>query len=278
MGPILPLWRGTRRAAAFAGLAVAAGLAAGTAAAADDVPLRALRATVKLFDGRRGSSGFLVSVPGDAGEPPRIAVVTAAHALTNAAGDSCTVTFRAKGGVAGYERRDVSVPVRAGERRLFVRHATADVAVIGVVPPADAEFEPFTRGDVADAARIEAGLVRAGRRTWVACYPAQVESHPAGWPVLRHGTVATHPLLPVAAVPTFFIDYAHFGGDSGAAAVVDADGTAVVAGVVVGMKRQSDRTVSPFEERTTHTPLDLAVTVHPVLVGETIDAWGRTAE
>lgn len=275
MAPILQRVHGTVRTVAVVCLVIVAGAGGRRAAAAEDVPMRALRATVKLSDGQRGSTGFLVSVPNADGAQSRIALVTAAHALAQATGESCTVTFRAQGGEAGSGRRDLRVAIRAGEERLFVRHATADVAVIGVVPPADADFEPFARGDIADAARIEAGLVRAGRRTWVACYPAQVEGHPAGWPVLRHGSIASHPLLPVAAVPTFFIDYSHFGGDSGAAAVVDVDGTAIVAGVIVGMKRQTDRTVSPFEERTMHTPLDLAVTVHPLLVAETIDAWAK---
>lgn len=243
------------------------------AATAEDVPLRTLRATVKLADGKRGSTGFLVAVPDAGGGPSRIALVTAGHALTGVAGESCTAVFRAKGGADGFERREVSIRVRDGEKRLFTRHATADVAVIGVVPPADADWQPFARGDIADIRRIDAGSVRAGRRVWVACYPAQVAAHPAGWPILRHGTIASHPLLPVAAVPTFFLDYSHFGGDSGSAAVIDAEGTPIVAGVVVGMQRQTDRTVSPFEERTTHTPLDLAVTVHPLLVAETIDAW-----
>lgn len=244
-----------------------------TGAAAEDVPLRTLRATVKLADGPRGSTGFLVSVPEAGGGPPRTAIVTAGHALTGVAGESCQAVFRAKGGADGFERREVAIRVREGEKRLFTRHPTADVAVIGVVPPADADCEPFARGDIADVPRIEAGIVRAGRRVWVACYPAQVAAHPAGWPILRHGTIASHPLLPVAAVPTYFLDYSHFGGDSGSAAVIDADGAPIVAGVVVGMKRQTDRTVSPFEERTMHTPLDLAVTVHPLLVAETIDAW-----
>jgi hypothetical protein len=247
--------------------------AAAAAVNVEDVPLRTLRATVKLADRQRGSTGFLVAVPDIGDGPPRIALVTAAHALTGVAGESCTAVFRAKAGGDGFERREVTIRVRDGEKRLFTRHPTADVAVIGVVPPPDADWQPFARGDIADVPRIETGIVRAGRRVWVACYPAQVAAHPAGWPILRHGTIASHPLLPVAAVPTFFLDYSHFGGDSGSAAVIDVEGTPVIAGVVVGMQRQTDRTVSPFEERTMHTPLDLAVTVHPLLVAETIDAW-----
>jgi len=259
------------RAAAVVAMCVAG--ACGPAARAGDVAFRALRATVKVSAGDRGGSGFLVALPGGDETAPRTLLVTAAHAFEDRPAPACTVTFRARGGADGYERRDVRLPLRDGNRPLWVRHPTADVAAIGITPPADAEVEPFARDDVADAGRIESGVVRAGRGVWVACYPAQLETHASGWPVLRHGTIASHPLLPVTAAATFLVDYSHFGGDSGSAVVVDADGRPVVAGVVVGMKRQTDRVKSPFEERTMHTPLDLAVAVHPVLVGETIDAW-----
>lgn len=252
----------------WAGFAIAARPAQG-----DDVPLRTLRATVKISDGDRGSSGFIVALPTDGDAAPRTVLVTAAHVLANNAAPVCTVTCRVPGGPSGFERREARLPLRDGERLLWVRHASADVAVIGIALPADADMEPFRRDDLADVGRIESGVVCAGRSVWVACYPAQLEAHSSGWPVLRHGTIASHPLLPVASAATFLVDYSHFGGDSGSAVVVDADGRPVVAGVVVGMKRQTDRTKSPFEERTTHTPLDLAVTVHPLLVGETIDAW-----
>ena len=50
---------------------------------------------------------------------------------------------------------------------------------------------------------------------------AQLEANKAGWPILRHGTIATHPLVPIDDVPTLLVDYSHFGGDSGSAAVLD---------------------------------------------------------
>lgn len=256
---------------------------------ADGVALRVLGATVKIRDDERAGSGFLVTLPttdaggeaatrdGNEGSSDAVetVLVTAAHAFTASKGSDCVVTFRAAGGAAGYERRDLRLRLKEGEKTLWVRHPTADVAVIGITPPADAEVRPFAREDIADAARIESGAVAVGCRTWIACYPAQVEGHGSGWPVLRHGTIASHPLLPVSSAATFFVDYSHFGGDSGAPAVIDVDGRPVVAGVVVGMKRQTDRMRAPFEERTMHTPLDLAVVVHPVLVSETIDAWRR---
>ena len=239
----------------------------------DDVAMRAVRATVKVRDGHRAGTGFLVAVPVEEGRRGGTLLATAAHVFDGAAGNAVTLTFRATDASGQSVRRDVQVPLKEGDRTLWTRHTKADVAVIALAMPADVDARPFTLAEIADTERIESGAVRLGRSVRVACYPAQVESHPAGWPVLRHGSIASHPLLPVSAVATFYVDYSHFGGDSGAAVVIDDDGKPVVAGVVVGMKRQSDRTSSPFEQRTVHTPLDLAVTVHPLLLRETVDAW-----
>jgi hypothetical protein len=245
------------------------------AARADDVSLQPLRATVRVSDGKRSGTGFVVALPQEDGGEAAHLLVTAAHVFTNNKGPECTVMFRAAGGPAGFERRELKLTVRNGETALWERHPTADVAVIEVTPPADADLQPFTLDQLADRGRIEAGAVAAGQRIWVACFPAQLESNRAGWPILRHGTIASHPLFPVDATPTIFLDYSHFGGDSGAAAVADVGGRPVVVGVVVSMQRQTDRVTSPFEERTIHTPLDLAIAVQAALVRDTIAAWRK---
>lgn len=241
---------------------------------ADDVARQALRATVRVSDGTRSGAGFIVALPRDGAAPEHL-LVTAAHVLANNQAATCSASFRAAVGPAGFERREVRIPIREGGRPLWEKHPGADVAVIAVVPPADADLGSFVVEDLADRARIESGVVAAGRRVWVACFPAQLESNRAGWPILRQGTIASHPLLPLEATPTIFLDYSHFGGDSGAAAVLDDGGRPVVVGVVVGMQRQTDRITSPFEERTTHTPLGLAITVQAALVRDTIEAWSR---
>ena len=247
-----------------------------SAAASDpgDVSMQVLRATVRISDGKRSGTGFIVRLP-DAEDPAGHVLVSAAHVFENGKSDSCTAVFRTADGPDEPARRPVTVRLRDGGRTPWKRHPSADVAIIPIQPPADADLAAFAMDQLADRRQIEAGVVAVGRRVWVACFPAQLEVNKAGWPILRHGTIATHPLLPIEKVPTLLIDYSHFGGDSGSAAVVDDGGRAVVVGVVVGMQRQTDRTTSPFEERTTHTPLDLAITVQAALVHETIEAWRK---
>lgn len=252
-------------------LAAIAVLASLACAARGDVAIDSLRATVRVHAGERSGTGFVVEVPAPAASATRL-LVSAAHVFENTPGDACTVVFRG-GPAQGGGRREVRLPIRAGGRPLWLRHPDADVAVIAIQPPADVDLAAFPLARLADGAAFDHGDVAVGQRVWVACFPATTEANPAGWPVLRQGTIATHPLKPIADVKTFFVDYAHFGGDSGSAVVVEREGRPLVAGVVVSMQRQTDRVKSPFEEKTVHTPLGLAIVVPSDRVIQTIDRW-----
>jgi hypothetical protein len=253
------------------GMAIAMVMAA--AAAADDASLAALRATVRLHAGGTSGTAFLVALPAGG---PRL-LVSAAHTFENTTGDSSTLVARSPAADGRWQRSDIAIAIRAGGKPLWVRHQTADVAVLPWTPPdgVDAVALPLER--LATAAAFDGGEVRVGQRVRVACYPAQTEANAAGWPILRTGAIASHPLTPAASLERFFVDYSHYGGDSGAAVVRDDGGEPLVVGVVVAMQRQTDRVTSPFEEKTIHTPLGLAITVPSTLVHKTIDRWQEQA-
>lgn len=248
-------------------------LAPAVAAAADDACRAALRATFRLHGGGQSSTAFAVAVPAEGELPAAVLVVTAAHSFEKMQGEAVTAVLRAAAG-GGWERRDAPVAIRRGTTPNWVRHPSADVAVLPWAPPDGVDLEPFPLARVAAAADFDAGRLAVGQRVRVACFPAQTEGNPAGWPVLRTGAIATHPLAPAASLERIFVDYAHFAGDSGAAVVTD-EGAAgpLVAGVVVAMQRQTDRVTSPFEEKTVHTPLGLAITVPAPLLHDTIARW-----
>lgn len=246
---------------------------AAAAAAATDASLAALEATVRLHGGGKSGTAFLVALPADG---PRL-LVSAAHTFENMAGDSGTIVARSPAADGRWQRSEVAITIREGDKPLWVRHQTADVAVLPWTPPEGVGVVAFPFERLATAAAFDAGEVRVGQRVRVACYPAQTEANAAGWPVLRTGAIATHPLAPAAGLERFFVDYSHYGGDSGAAVVRDDGGEPLVVGVVVAMQRQTDRVTSPFEEKTVHTPLGLAITVPSSLVHETIELWQRQA-
>jgi len=105
-----------------------------------------------------------------------------------------------------------------------------------------------------------------------------VEANRVGWPVLRRGNIASHPLAPLKASPTFLVDFNTFGGDSGAPVLVHQSASAsgpgednpLLIGVVLGMIRQTDKSQMPFEERTVHTPLGISIVANSQQVREIV--------
>lgn len=238
-----------------------------------DVAEAALRAAIRVTADGRSGTGFFVTLPARDDQPAQTVLVTAAHVFDEIPGSKCKLVYRVPDAEAGFVRREEEVPVKDGDKKLWMRHPTTDLAVLGVTLPDGVDVQPFTLNQVADARHVEDRMVRVGQEVWVPCFPAQVEANPAGWPLLRRGTLATHPLTPVARTPTMYVDYSHFGGDSGAPVVATVNGEPLVVGLVFAMLRQTDKSATPFEERTHHTPLGIAVAAQAPLIRQTIDAW-----
>lgn len=253
---------------ALAGICLSASVA-GAAEPAEE----ALRATVRIASGSRSGTGFLVAVGTKADSQARYALVTAAHVFRDMGGPRCTVVFRAPAGKNDFVRKETGLTILDGQDPLWVQHPQADVAVIAVDPPEGVDVQPFDYRQIADAKFAEDRKVRVGQDVCIPCYPAGLEANSAGWPILRRGSIATHPLTPLSSAKTLFVDYAQFGGDSGAPVVAWVEKEAVVVGLIVAMQRQTDKTSMPFEERTVHTPLHLAIAVQSPLVRQTIDRW-----
>ena len=242
-----------------------------SAVAANPPVVDALEATCRITDGTSSGTAFLV-ITGQPGQPEsrRHVLVTAAHVFGQMASDACSLSLRVKNDEGALVQKDVAVPIRRKDSLLWVRHPTLDVAAIFVDLPQDVACKPFEYAQLADASRIASGEIHVGQEVVIPCYPAQLTANDAGWPVLRKGSIASHPLAPSSTVKTMFIDYSHFGGDSGAPVVATIAGSPVVVALAFAMQRQTDKTSTPFEERVMHTPLGLAIAVQSPLIRETI--------
>jgi hypothetical protein len=234
-----------------------------------------IRAVVRVFHGPASGTGFFVATgePADAGK--RYLLVTAAHVFDSMAGEKCTIVFRAVTPDGRFERRPAEFAFRTPTGPLWVRHPQADVAVMPVDLPAGVDVQPYAESQIADPRFAEEGRVALGHEVYIPCYPVQFEANAAGFPVLRRGSIASYPLVPLASAQTILVDYSSFHGDSGAPVVVWHEKTPVVAGLVTGMQRQTEKTVTPSEERTFHTSLGLAVVVQSPLIRQTIDEWRK---
>lgn len=215
----------------------------------------ALRATVKLSAGDAAGTGFVIQ------KDEKIYLATAAHVFHDMKGETCRVVFRKKEGDRPAGRAEVKLSIRKGERPLWNRHKTHDVAVIEWELPEDADCIPFPYDRIATEEVVVDGVIGVGREVCIPCYPVKTEANAAGWPILRRGTIASHPLVPLREAPTFFVDSSSFGGESGAPVVAWEGGDILVVGVITSMQRQTDRTVTPLEERVSHMPLGLGIAV-----------------
>jgi hypothetical protein len=251
-----------RLAVAFAlGLIlVAAGAARLPGSAPEDVAEAALRATVRVHNGASSGTGWFVAVPGPDGEPRHI-LVTANHVFDAMNTADCTVVYRAPAKGGTFVRKEEKVRFRDGEKPLWTRHPELDAAALRVDVPKGVDVAPFPFDRVADESWAAKKKVRAGQDVFVPCFPVRLESNPAGWPLLRKGSIASHPLVPASAAKTIMVDYAHFEGDSGAPRVAYPDGEPLVVGLVFALMRHTNTVKSPFEERKSHFPLDLAIAV-----------------
>ncbi|MBS0263622.1 MAG: trypsin-like peptidase domain-containing protein [Planctomycetes bacterium] len=235
----------------------------------------ALRATVRVFDAGSSGTGFLVATgdPNDVGK--RCLLVTAAHVFENMKSDKGTLVFRLTDREHGIGRKQVLVPTRKGNEVLWTKHPRFDIAVLAVEIPEGVDVKPFEERQIADGKFAEEGRFSVGQDAFIPCFPVQLEANAAGWPILRRGTVATHPLVPVTTVPTFLMDYTSFGGDSGSPIVVWQDNEPMVVGLISGMHRQSEKTVTPNEERTVHSSMGLGIALQSPLIRQTIEDWKK---
>jgi hypothetical protein len=242
----------------------------------DSEPFSALlAATFKITSKESSGTCFLIEAPPAWGWSNGVVImVTAAHALEEAAGTECQIVMRETRADSSFLRKEVPLTIRAEGKSLWVKHPDEDVAVIKWTLPPGLACQPLHFDQLAQADDFTSGMIGLGSGTWVFCFPAQLEANDAGFPVLRHGSIASLPLLPLSNNRTFLVDFNTFGGDSGAPVMVKA-GSAIspktlIVGVVLGMQRQTDKVSMPFEELTVHHPLGLAVVAHSDIIRQTV--------
>ena len=169
-------------------------------------------ATFKFFHEDSTSTCFLVHR-----EPPDTAyyLVTTAHTVERTKGEIEILVLRESKPDGSYERRDFTIPIRHGDKPLWVRHKEQDVAVLRLADPLPVAVAALPSSVFTNEARLKAAGVHICSSLFVLTYPQRFEANGAGFPVARHGIFASPPLLPIPAHPTFLADFTTFSGDSG---------------------------------------------------------------
>jgi len=172
---------------------------------------------------RTVGTGFLMADPAPDGTP-RIVLVTANHVLARMKGDKATVGFRTQQPDGAWLFTPQKLTIRSEGKALWRRHPTRDVAVIAItVPP---EFAKAAIPLSWLASDLERYAVTPGEEMMTLGFPQGLSSNTAGFPILRAGRVASYPLGPASAFPTFLLDFRVFPGNSGGPVYAPGDGAA----------------------------------------------------
>ncbi len=218
-----------------------------------------MHATFKLFNKDSTATCFLLRDEAD------VFLVTSAHVLEKATGETSILVLRKPGKDGGYERNDRTIDIRQGDRPLWTKHPKQDLAVMRVTLelPANATL-PVT------AVKPD-GVPGFGEPVMLLTYPARVEANGAGFPLARQAVVASFPAEPVAKQPEFILDATAWDGDSGGPVFIDGgNGAPQIIGLVTARINHVEEINSEREKRKIETPMGLSKALHASVILETL--------
>lgn len=185
-----------------------------------DLTVGLINATVQLdqptsAETRTVGTGFLISAPRPDGSP-RIVLVTAAHVFDAMPEGQARVGWRTALADGNWKFDPAPLLIRRPNGDpLWLKHPDRDIAVMEVSAPEAFARAAIPLGWLADANSFEVWDVGPGDELLSLGFPRGLSSNRAGFPILRVGRIASYPLSPVTAFPTFLLDFTVFPGNSG---------------------------------------------------------------
>lgn len=256
--------------------------AAETEAERIEINTALMRSTFKIAGPKSLGTVFLIGRPitGD-DKNSFIVLVTAAHVLRDIPGEQALLFLRKKQG-PDFIKLPYTVQIRKAGKALWKEHPKADIAVMYVRIPKEADIQVVPMSFLADDDVLEKYEIHPGDVLSALGYPYGAEANEAGFPILRSGQIASYPLMPTRKVQSFLLDFRVFGGNSGGPVYFAAPnrtvGTKVIMGNIsflAGLVSQEtlveEEIQSLTESRRVKYPLSLAVVIHASLIRESIN-------
>ena len=239
-------------------------------ATADEAAEALVLATYKLAGDGSTATGFVVEKKG-AGDGIKRFLITAHHVFNQMKGNSFKLVSRKRKDDGTFSRNEIEIALREDGKNLWKKHKREDLAVLPLPDSAVVEALPFDC--IATEGSLEA--VHSGDDVRLAVYPEKSEANGAGFPLLRRGSIAGYPILPLKPHPMFVVDTTTWPGDSGGpvihATLRSPSGGPLVIGIVRGMRSITDtEKESRYVERKTSYPLDIAEVLHAALLRDLI--------
>jgi len=246
-----------------------------------DINTMLMRSTFKLEGNGSIGTAFILGKPMPK-EPNRayFVMVTAAHVLNQMKGEKAVLHLRKKEGES-FKRIPIEIRIRKGDKALWTTHPSADVAVMYVSLPKEADITLMPTDLLATDEVLQKFEIHPGDRLTCLGFPLNSEANEAGFPILRSGYIASYPLVPTKTVKSFLFDFNVFEGNSGGPVyLVDLNrgyGGAINIGSVqflVGLVSAQMENLEPIQSRTElriqKTQLGLGVVIHAALIREAL--------
>jgi hypothetical protein len=235
---------------------------------AADFASQVMNATFKLFNKDSTATCFILKRGSD---PAAYFLVTAAHVLERASGDTAILVLRKSTDTGGFARVDFPITIRKDSTTLWTKHEKYDIAVLRLPQQLPVEVLALDEAVLAAAADLQAAKLHICSPLFVLTYPQRFEANSAGFPVARQGIWSSPPLLPISEYPTFLADFTTFAGDSGAPVFIRRDEEQpLVVGVVLAQNHFDDRVKSEYENRLIHYPLGMGTILHAQYIRDTL--------
>lgn len=185
-----------------------------------DLAVELIHATVQLEqplgDGTRTvGTGVLISAPAADGKP-RVVLVTANHVLEKMPSANARIGYRISNPDGSWSYSPQTLRIRDAQgKQLWTQHPSRDVAALSITAPPEFAKAAIPANYLAADDTFATYQVTAGDEMMALGFPRGLSANPAGFPILRSGRVASYPLAPAAAFPTFLLDFSVFPGNSG---------------------------------------------------------------
>lgn len=209
-------------------------------------------------------------------------MVTAAHVLHLMKGEQAVLYLRKKDGDT-YSKASFPIRIRERESPLWKTHPSADVAVMYIALPKEADLRLVSTDLIATDEILRKFEIHPGDRLSCLGYPLGAEANEAGFPILRSGQIASYPLVPTKSVKAFLFDFNVFEGNSGGpvyfvesnrgygGSIHIGGPVEFLVGLVSEQKVAEEQIRSLTEMRTQRHQLGLAVVIHGALIREALD-------
>lgn len=241
-----------------------------------------MRSTFKIADEKSAGTVFILAKPVPSN--PKLAnyvLVTANHVLNDMEGDVAVLFLRRKVGDT-FQKIPWPIKIRLDGRPVWTTHPDADVAVMYISIPTDADVTPLPTDLLATDEILKKFNVHPGDRLSCLGYPLAAEANGAGFPILRSGQIASFPLTPTKTVKTFAFDFNVFEGNSGGPVYLSDsnriyEGTTNIGSVqfLMGLVSQQWSVKESYktrnEEGKHNYPLGIAIVINASLIREALD-------